>query len=83
MAHTAPALVEYLAQLIANAESKNEQIRLSKRCPLQDMQMLRLRVKALLLEKHNKPERNTTLPADYVASKHKYFRRAAVNNGKA
>ena len=83
MTQTVPAFVEHLAQLIANAESKDEQLRLSKRCPLHDMHWLRIRVKALLREKHFKPEPKTTLPGCFVAAKQKYFTRAAVKNGKA
>jgi|TARA_B100001059_G_C17810979_1_gene572228 hypothetical protein len=62
-------IIEFLAQLIVSASSKNEQIALSRRCPYQDLPALRTRVKELLNPANKKPLRDTRLPACYVLNK--------------
>ncbi|MGO2349837.1 hypothetical protein [Pseudoalteromonas nigrifaciens] len=62
-------IIEFLAQLIVSASSKNEQIALSRRCPLKDLPALRTRVKQLLNPANKAPVRSTRLPACYVLVK--------------
>lgn len=61
--------IELLAQLIVSAKSKNEQIAISRRCPINDLPALRTRVKELLNPANQKSTRKTRLPACYVLIK--------------
>ena len=74
-------VIEFLAQLIVSASSKNEQIALSRRCPYQDLPALRSRVKQLLNPANKKPARNTRLPACYVLTKQRLTKMRTQQHG--